>query len=66
MNHIAKYIANHTTYQARKLQGLDNFQTLGKLYSLDDDNLDSLAKALKVERKDLDIFLNVFRKFLNI
>lgn len=66
MNYIARFIAKHTTYQAHKLEGLDNFQTLGKLFSLDDDNLDALAKALKVERKDLDIFLNVFRKFLNI
>ena len=66
MNYIARFIAKNTTYQARKLDGLDNFQTLGKLFSLDEDNLDALAKALKVERKDLDIFLNVFRKFLNI
>lgn len=66
MNYIARFIAKHTTYQERKLEGLDNFQTLGKLFSLDDDNLDALAKALKVERKDLDIFLNVFRKLLNI
>lgn len=66
MNYIARFIAKHTTYQARKLEGLDNFQTLGKLFSLDDDNLNALAKALKVERKELDIFMTVFKKILNI
>ncbi len=66
MNYIARFIAKHTTYQERKLTGLDNFETLGKLFNLDNQNLDALAKALKVERKELDIFMTVFRRFLNI